>query len=143
MRRDLADNLKNYKFYFALIDELVKLYTSNIGYCSVPHHNRSGSGSESGYSIWKLIKMVARSIIAYSAIPYKLFLFSFLTSATAFGMLLVYYLKFGSISNAAFMLVTVFSVVLFLLGFTLLFAYLFHITGYISKKPLYHISEKI
>lgn len=141
MKRELAHHLKSYKLYYVIIDVVLSWYSTKIGYCEVPHYSRTGN--RSGYSTWRLMKMTMKSVIAYSAIPYKVFIGSFVLAGLIFSSSALYYFMSGELSIEILVAILAFLSVLFTLGFGLLFAYLYHIAGYMGNKPLYLIAEEV
>lgn len=142
MKKELASRLKIYKPYYLLIDVLIRWHTSRIGYRLVPHHSRRRD-TESGYSTEALIKMGVRSLIGYSAIPYKLFMIAFLLSSLSYLYVLLSYRIAGHYLHWLVTATSAFLITLFALGFGMLFAYLYHIVNYLNNRPCYTIAEEI
>ncbi len=141
MRKSLTDKLKLHRQYFVLIDVTAKLYTNKIGFCNIKHRKREVS--KSGYSNMNLVRMVARAVIAYSAVPLKLFLYLLITTVTiSIFSGLEYYFK-PQVFQAHLPVLLGLSLGVFIMAFVILFAYLFHITNLISNKPCYHIAEEL
>lgn len=136
MKRELAARLKENERYYVNIDVVLSLYTSAVSYVPVVHHKRTTS--RSGYTYAGLMNFAIRALFAYSATPFKLFFlfFLFLLSAD------LYFILYAG-TYSIFKLLSMFVFSSSALFFVFVLVYFYHLTGFMSNKPCYHVSEII
>ncbi len=135
MKSQLAQRLKENERYYVNIDVVLRFYTSAISYVPVTHYERVAT--RSGYSYAGLMHFAIRAMFAYSTTPFKLFILLFLLSLS---------FVFFFINDRLLGFTTVFVLLSFtvaVLSSVFILIYFYHLTGFMSSKPCYHISETI
>ncbi|MFT5862438.1 MAG: glycosyltransferase involved in cell wall biosynthesis [Flavobacteriales bacterium] len=146
LSRSLVDQVLQHNRHFIFLDEVLFWYTNEIAFETVPHYSRPNGSS--GYSLRKLLGLVARSTLFYSTWPLKVMTLGglFLSSMSFIAGLTFVILKFvydvPVRGFTALMVTILFSTSLILLCFGVIGGYIKHIFIVLNSKPMYSIAQK-
>ncbi|MEA3504168.1 MAG: glycosyltransferase family 2 protein [Bacteroidota bacterium] len=142
--KHLMDEILLHHQNFVFIDELFLWYTEDISFVEVAHESRKNN--ESGYTFWKLFKMMFNITIYYTTLPLKIMtVIGLISSVLSFGFavrFLVRKLFFDVPLGYTSIIVTVlFSASLILFSLGIIGEYLNRIYIVQNKKPPYSIKK--
>lgn len=146
LSRSLIDQILQHNRHFIFLDEVLFWYTNEIAFATVVHYSRPNG--RSGYSVRKLLGLVARSTLFYSTWPLKvmtlggLFLSSLSFIAGMFFVILRFVYDVPVKGFTALMVTILFSTSLVLLCFGVIGGYIKHIFIVLNSKPMYSIAQK-
>jgi len=140
----LMDEILLHHQNFVYIDELFLWYTEDISFVEVVHEARKNN--KSGYTFWKLFKMVFNITIYYTILPLKaMTVIGFLSSIISFGFAIRFMIRklfFDVPLGYTSIIVTVlFSASLILFSLGIIGEYLNRIYIVQNKKPPYSIKK--
>ncbi|MEQ3656785.1 MAG: glycosyltransferase family 2 protein [Dokdonia sp.] len=144
--RELVDQILQHKRHFIFLDEVLFWYTNAISFTQVTHHPRPSG--KSGYSLSKLIRLVAQSTLFYSTWPLRVMTWGglLLSSVSFLAGLVFIILRFVydvPVKGFTALIVTIlFSTSLILLCFGIIGSYIKHIFIVLNSKPMYAIAQK-
>jgi glycosyltransferase involved in cell wall biosynthesis len=145
MTMDLRDKLVQHNHSVIFIDELLYWHTNHIQFVTVEHHPRKIG--KSGYTPFKLLRMVVKLSFNYSTVPLKLMTYSGVTlSAITFILGILFFIRkafFGvGVTGFTAIIVTIlFSTSIILISFGIIGKYLSNIFVALNNKPSYSIKD--
>lgn len=144
LSRKLVGNIINHHQNFVFIDEILHWYTDNIVYVEVEHRKRQVS--KSGYSSFKLFRMLSNIIIYYTTIPLKLMVYGGFLASLVFLVVSVYYILLKiffdvPLGYTSIIVGILFSTSLILFSLGIIGEYLRRIYMVQNKKPPYTIKK--
>jgi glycosyltransferase involved in cell wall biosynthesis len=146
LSRSLVDQVLQHNRHFIFLDEVLFWYTNEIAFETVAHYSRPNG--RSGYSLRKLLGLVARSTLFYSTWPLKVMTLGglFLSSLSFIAGMVFIILRFVydvPVKGFTALIVTIlFSTSLVLLCFGVIGGYIKHIFIVLNSKPMYSIAQK-
>lgn len=142
----LAEKILQHGQSFVYVDELLLWYTDNIIFVKVEHEKRKTS--KSGYSSFKLFKIVFNITTHYTAIPLKLMTYAGLIFSVITFLLGIFFIIKKTWANVPLgytsLIVTIlFSTSLILLSLGIIGQYLYKLYQAQNRKPSYTVMKKL
>ena len=142
----LEEFIKNNTGSYVFLDEILPWYTSKVSFVSVEHHERPSG--ESGYTLFKLMKLFFNVSINYTAHFLLLMIYGGIISSIITFMLGVVFIYRKTILDVplgytSIMVTILFSSSLILMGLGVIGKYIFNMYQQQTGKPMYAVKSVI
>lgn len=145
-KKQIGQKISKVNKHYIFIDGLIQWHTSNVAYTQVQHLSRKAG--QSGYSIFKLIKLTSNMVFNFTTLPLRLLVIvGALGSIVSFIAALVYLYRYFvwavpmGFSSIILSILFLGSAIMF--GFGILSEYLIRIYNLQNDKPAFSIDEQI
>ncbi|MFH1161143.1 MAG: glycosyltransferase family 2 protein, partial [bacterium] len=144
MTRDLVQKIREHQQNFIYLDEILHWYTDDISFAEVVHLPRKYR--QSGYSLRKLIHLMANILLYYTMVPLKFlvyggFLFSLITFCYGVFHIIKKWLFNVPLGYTSLIVAILFSTSIILFSLGVIGEYLSRIYQVQNRKPPFSISK--